>query len=321
MPKGEKMTTSNIQPQNKSQKTIYKNTKNVISGLVFVVCLGFGILMFGFLLTGCATQSSSTNYYYSPSWTRGGSVIFLLGNQLDSAYYENVSTMTAAGSGVSTVFDATGATPYSMTCSPTGEYVAYLNNLNSGLFSKIVIRNIATGAHSGLDKVELSFSPGVVSCDWSNTGTKLVYCTTREVRTVNLDGTGDSLVTAEADLEFVAWKYGGRIAFVHATAEGQALSLIYPDGSGRLNLPVAASVAKPQISATNTNEVYGIASGSYCLVNVAAATPATAEIYANFKGELPRLSPAADKVVYSKTGESSGIYILDLATSAETTVK
>lgn len=142
---------------------------------------------------------------------------------------------------------------------------------------------------------------------------KLVYCTTQEVHTVNFNGTGDVLVTAEANLESVTWRYGGRIAFVHSTAAGKVLSLIYPDKSGRADKAVNASVDKPQISSLDTNEVYGIAGGSYCKVNVNAATPATAEVYANFKGDLPRLSPAADKVVYSKTNENSGIYVLDLS--------
>ena len=221
------------------------------------------------------------------------------------------------------MFDVSDATSYAMSCSPTTEvdHVAYLDDLRSGLYRKIVIRNIAAGQHSGLEKVELVFSPGIKSFDWSNDGTKLVYCTTQEVRTVDIDGGNDALITAEANLEFVAWKYGGNIAFVSSQSAGKVLSLIDPNTKARTDVPVAASVDLPQISPINTNIVYGIAGGSFCSVEATAGSPSTTEVKASFTGDLPRLSPDASMVTYSKSGEESGIYILYTATGTEETVK
>jgi hypothetical protein len=298
---------------------------------LFVIC-GLMIGISG-LLAGCGEKTENTFYYYGPGWTRLNKVAFItglqsvrkdaIGTQLGSTYTEALTTMEADGTGASTLFDVTGNPPYNISSSPTTDYLAYLDGLRGGLFAKIILRNIAAGTHTGLEQTELAFSPGIVSFDWSNDALKIAYCTTTEVRTVNLDGTADSLVVAATSLEAVAWKYGGRIAFVHTTGGNKILSLLYPDGSGRLDLDVAASVNKPQISSANTNEVYGIAGGALCKVDVSAGTPATTEVLAAFAGELPRLSPDATKVVYSKAGETSGIYLIDLtaATKAETKVK
>lgn len=290
--------------------------------LVVVGCL----LLVG-SLTGCGERSESSTYYYSPSFTKAGNIIFIkglqsttkdmIGSQIGSSYTESLMQMSAAGASETLLFDVTGAPPYSMTCSPTGEYVAYGDELRNNLFNKIVIRNISTSMHSGLDRSELVFPDGVVSFDWSNDGLRIVYCTTAEVRTVKVDGSADTLVVAATDLTAVAWKYGTRIAFTH----NLILSLVNSDGSGQVDLSAAASVDKAQISPANTNEVYGISGSSLCSVEVSAGTPATVEVMANFKGDLPRLSADGLKVVYSKTGETTGIYRLDIATKAETKIK
>ncbi|MDD5594461.1 MAG: hypothetical protein PHG97_06965 [Candidatus Margulisbacteria bacterium] len=296
---------------------------------LFLGCLLLLVAVAG--LIGCGIRTENTSYFYSPGWTAGGNIIFIkglqsvskdiIGSQTGSSYTESVTTMTAAGAGETFWFDVTGAPPHAMSCAPTGtEYVAYMDQQDgaTGLFGKVIIRNIAAGTHSGLEKVELSFSPGIKSFDWSSDATRIVYCTTQEVRTIKLDSTGNTLVTAESNLSFVTWKYGARIAFVHGSPS--ILSLIYADGTGRLNLAAAASVTKPQISAGNTNEVLGIAGGSFCSVNV-SGTPATTEVFAGFGGDLPRLNPAADTVTYSKAGESSGIYLLNLSAKTESKLK
>lgn len=289
------------------------------------------------LLAGCGERTETSRYYYSPGWTRDGKIIFItgtqsvrkdiLGSQLGSSYSEYVSTIYSSGTGESqALFDATDATPYAMSCTPTTEadHVAYMDDLrgSTGLFRKIVIKNIASGQHSGLETVELVFSPGIKSFDWSNDGSKLVYCTTQEVRTVEIDGANDALVTPEANLEFVTWKYGDRIAFVSSQEAGKVLSLINEAGTVRIDLTGEAFVDLPQISSANTNEVYGISGGSYCMVDVDAAIPTTSEVKADFTGELPRLSPDATMVTYSKSGEDSGVYIMyNTAAGTEETVK
>jgi hypothetical protein len=291
-----------------------------IGNLVIGVCLGFGIL----LLSGCGERSESTSYYYKPDWTADGKIILVkglqsirkdaIGTQLGSTYTESLVTMTSAGASETFIFDVTDTPPWAPSCSPNRNYLAYMDDKRGDYYGKIVVRNVSTEAYTGMNEVVLLFSTNrIKSFDWSSDGNKIVYCTSQEVRIRDWNdylGATDVRVTAEADLQFVSWKYGDRIAFVHGSPA--VLSLIYLDGT-RSDLSAAASVNLPQISSANTFEVYGIAGGSYCVVDTSAGTPATAEVYANFKGALPRISAAADKVVYDKVGEESGIYILDLS--------
>lgn len=284
-------------------------------------------------LVGCGERIESTRYYYSPSWTRDGNVIYIgglrsvskdiLNSQLSSSYTEYVATMNSSGTEISSsLFSATGAPPYYMSCSPTRDYVAYLDDLRSGSFGKVVIRNITTESYTGMKDMELLFDPKIKSFDWSNDGNTIVYCTTQEVRTRDWNdftGSSDALVTSESNLEFVSWKYGDRIAFVHTSGSNKLLSLISAEGSARVDLAAASSVDKPQISSGNTSEVYGIAAGSYVKVNV--NTGATTEVSSSFSGMTPRLSPDAAKIIYSKSGEETGIYVLVIAAGTETEIK
>ena len=298
--------------------------------IMVVSCL---LLIVG-LLVGCGERTETARYYFSPSWTNDGRIIFIgvtdsvrkdiLGGQLGSSYSQYALTIYPTGTGESSsLFDLSSSTPYAMSCSPGVNYVAFMDDLRSGLFRKIIIRNIALGQHTNLEVAELIFSPGIKSFDWSNDGTRIVYCTTQEVRIRNWNdnlGTTDTLVTAEADLEFVSWQNGGRIACV-SSSEGTFL--INP-GSGARQALVGAGVVvdKPQISATDTNQIYGIMGGSYVRVN--AGSGATTEVVANFKGDLPRLFSDGKQLVYSKRDESSGIYLIsDITASspAETKLK
>ncbi len=280
--------------------------------LFAVCCLFFTI--------ACSSQSTTTFYNYSPSWTRDAKVVFVAGSQTTGqTYQENIKTVYATGTGESSSFkDVSDASAYQMSCSPQRDYVAYMTDLSNSAYRKLVIHNISAESHTGAENVEIIFSPRIKSFDWSANGNQLVYCTTNEVRVRDWNdytGATDTLVTAESSLTFVAWQYGGRIAFVH----NSLLSLIYADGSGRLDLSSALSVDKPQISSANTLEVYGLVGTTYVKVDTSALT--STEVKTSFSGDLPRLSPAADRIVYSKTGTDSGIYILYTATGTEETLK
>jgi WD40-like Beta Propeller Repeat len=289
------------------------------------------LLLFVGLLVSCGLKTETSFYYFRPAWVRDGKVIFIgarqtvdkdtLGSQIGSSYSEYAQTIYPTGTGESTaLFDVTEDPAYAMSCSPTTDYVAYMGDLRSGLYGKITIRNIASGQHSGLELIELTFSPGIKAFDWSNDGTKLVYCTTGEIRTVDVDGSNDILVLAVANLEFVAWQYGGRIAFVTTSGSDKLLSLVYSDGTGRLDLAAASSVDEPQISAANTNEVFGVVSDAYAKVNVNTTTR-TNIVASGFTGSLPRLSPDAATVTYSKVGETTGVYTMTVSNGAESQLK
>jgi hypothetical protein len=300
-----------------------------------VTLLGFGILILGFVLSGCGGTISNNLFYGNSSWTVDGNIICLkvlestskdlFGSQTGQTITDGITVMSAAGTGETTKFDVTSDLPYSMTCAPTTattQYVAYLNGLDAPtqLFGGILVRSLSSGQK--LNTVQLNFTPGIRSCDWSNTGSQLVYCTATEVHIVNLDGTGDTaVVTGLTNAVFVAWKYGTKIAYVHTVGGNTILSLVNANGTGNVNMAANASVEKPQISSANTNLIYGISGSSYCSVDVSAGTPTTTEVVANFKGALPRINATGDKVTYSKTTEDTGIYVLDLGTKVETKIK
>ena len=142
----------------------------------------FFCLFLALTIYACGERQENSKYYYSPAWTRAGNIPFVLGLQtvrkdvigteLGSTYYESVCTTDAAGAGENFLFDVTGAPGSAMSCSPASDYLAYLDDLRDGLYGKIVIRNISPASpHTGLDKVDILFSPGIKSFDWSNTGT------------------------------------------------------------------------------------------------------------------------------------------------------
>ncbi|MBI5400055.1 hypothetical protein HZB07_05550 [Candidatus Saganbacteria bacterium] len=276
--------------------------------LLVVVMLVIGAVMIG----GCGGRTESASYFYAPGWTRGGAIIYI-----SSSFGQYVKTIYPSGTGESSVlFDVTNNIPYAMTCSPTGEYVAFGNDLRNGLFRRIVIRNISTGTRNGLDAIELAFNPGIKVFDWSSDGAKLVYCTSTEVRTINTNGSGDTLVVAATNLEFVSWRFGGRIAFVRTVSSEPNLSLIYPDGSGRIDLAAAVSVDFPQISSANTNEVYGLNGGSLAKITSIDVTAMRTTLLADSNAELPRLSPDAKYLTYNRSTESSGIYVVDVTAAS-----
>ncbi|MCU0641165.1 MAG: hypothetical protein MUC35_03635 [Candidatus Margulisbacteria bacterium] len=297
---------------------------------IAVICLVgiVGFIGLSTMLSGCGERTENSLYYYNPSWLRGGDVVLIkglqsvrkdvIGTQLGSAYTETLITMDATGANEGVILDVTGNPPYGLSAAPAGDYLVYLDGLRNGLFSKAVILNIAAGTHQGLNKIEMVFNPGIKAIDWTNVAGKLVYCTTREIRTITLDGT-DTLVATVADLSFVTWKNGTKLAYVHTVGGVDVLSLT--DGVTTTDLPAAAFVDKPQISAANTAMIYGLSGSSYCSVDTSVGSPATTEVLASCKADLPRLNQAGDKVVYDRAGEQTGIYILDLTTKAETKIK
>lgn len=301
--------------------------KNIKLLMVFML-----LLLTAVVIVGCGASTQSSSYFYAPSWTRGGAIIFTgelsssskdwWGGQTSASFSQYVRTIYPAGTGESSsLFDTTSNPPYAMVCSPVTDYVAYGNDLRSGLYRTIVVRNISTATHTGLEITELAFNPGVKAFDWSNDGTKLVYCTSTEVRTININGSADTLVLADTNLEFVAWQYGGRIAFIRTVSSVPRLSLIYPDGTGRLDLAAAVSVNYPQVSSSNTSEVFGLSDGGLAKVSNIDTSPALTVLKANSNASLPRLSADAKYLTYSKSTESTGIYFFDVTTLAETKVK
>jgi len=296
------------------------------------VGLLLGLMVIGVVAGGCGERTETTRYYYSPSWTKDAEIILIggtqsvdkdiLGGQLGSSYTEYVFTIYPSGTGESAaLFDVTDAPPYAMSCSPNRDYVAYLGELRSGEYGKIFIRSISTEAFTGMKELELTFYPKIKSFDWSDDGNQIVYCTTNEVKVRDwndFNGATEQVVTAEANLEFVSWMYGNRIAFVYTSGGNKRLSLINPASKARTDLSAAVALDAPQISPSDTNTVYGIAGAKYVSVNT--NTEVSLEVASSFTGLLPRISPDGDMITYSKSGEDSGVYIMYTASGTEETV-
>jgi len=310
-------------------KSKIKNQKSKIRSLFSYNIFYFLFFIFYFSITGCGERIESTSYYYGPSWTKDGAIIYIyglqsirkdaIGTQLSATYTETVMTMNAQGSNETTLFPV-DTSPWMLNCSPSRQYVGYLVEKVGDSYYKLVIRSTSLEAGRRMDESVILFSPERVRAfDWSPSGDKIVYCTSSEVRVRNwneYNGVSDQLVTAEADVKFVSWKYGNLIAFTYGSPE--ALSLISEDGLTRKDLPGLA-VSYPQILPADTNIIYGINEGKLCKVTI---SPATSEVVVeNFKGNLPQISPDGKYLVYDKVGEESGIYLLDLTTKAETKIK
>lgn len=303
-----------------------------------IVLGGFLLLVVG-LLISCGARTETSLYAYSPCWTRGGAVLYvgatstvnkdIIGSQVGSSYAEYLKTIYPSGTGESSILADTTASPaYVPTCSPLTDYVAYGTNLRSGLYRNIIIQNISSGTHTGMERTELTFVPGIKAFDWSSDGTKLVYCTSTEIRTVSIYGTNDTLVTAESDLEFVSWKYGNKIAFIRNLATYNDMSFINEDGTGRVTSSFSYAPERPnwpQFSPTNTDVVYYLNPNNlgqnHCIRYY--VTSATAEVVSTsyINAASLRVSPTADLVAYSKTAEATGIYALDVTTAVESKIK
>jgi len=129
--------------------------------VLFAVCF----LFFTILLSACSSQSTTSYYNYSPSWTRDAKVVFIAGAQTTGqTYTENIKTIYSTGTGESSSFkDVSDETAYQMSCSPTRDYVAYMTDLSGSSYRKIIIHNISSEAHTWMEDTEIIFSPRIKS--------------------------------------------------------------------------------------------------------------------------------------------------------------
>lgn len=220
--------------------------------MVFLV-LGLGIVL---LITGMNGGCGETNYesstYYYPNWMPDGRIICykvtskwstaIWGRkELGDTYY--ITAMNSDGSNEQNLFEVSADGVKEITCSPTGELIAYITTPDS---------KIATINYSGTNKTILSGITGVSYLDWSPDATKIVYSANRKLYVVNVDGSNNTQIATSA--EAVAWRVGEKIAFVTYTGTQSALtvSVMNTDGTNIKYLKTFAS--DPQIL-TGTDEV------------------------------------------------------------------
>jgi len=296
-----------------------KTLKTQITILLFIAAL--------FVTAGCSGRYERSDYYERPSWTRNGEIICIRGileknfdtinNLVGESYNEYLSVVTADGTGETVYNQVTDYLAENLTYNPTTEMVAFRTGSSAGVSRYIVMQFLPSASYTGPDQLTLSV-PNVLSFDWDNTGTKLVYCNTDgEIRTINLDGSGDTLVK-DVDAITVNWKYGNRIAFEYLDSGETKLALINSDGTGQMNM-LTSSVTDPQISCVNPNHIYGKRDYGYIRLNVTNyPTIESTTFIASLEAADPQLSPDAAKIVIAKT---DGIYTILLSTGAETKIK
>ena len=276
------------------------------------------------LLAGCGDRSSVSSIYGLPDWTKDGKVACIrgitqerfdsMGTVISKNYTEWLTYMDADGGNAYSDIDITADNASSLTMSSVATYAAYADGVGGGSFNKAVIYYFPSASGSHATRLEIALS-NAVSFDWDNTGTKLVYCNTAgEIRTINIDGTGDALLI-DVDATSVAWKNGNRIAFTYLDSGTSKVALINSDGTNRLNTNISG-VSDLCISRANTFEVFGVKSSTYVKIDTQALTEATR--IASFSGSNPRLALTGDKIVFDKDGS---LYTQDFTGAAAVKIK
>lgn len=276
------------------------------------------------LVSGCGERTSVSNTYTSPDWTKDGQVACLqgitneradaLGGTIAKSTTDWLTYMDATGANAYTDTDVTADLPSGLSMSSVTTLAAYASGVGAGTFNKIIIRYLPSASGSHVSKIELNV-PNAVYFDWDSTGGKIVYCNTSgEIRTINIDGTGDTLVI-DVDATSVAWKNGNRIAFTYLDSGVSRVALINSDGTNRLNTNVS-SVSNLCVSRANTFEVFGVKSSTYVKINT--QTLAETAVIASFSGSNPRLALTGDKIVFDS---NNSLYTQDFTGTAAAKIK
>ncbi|MBI5699016.1 hypothetical protein HZC35_01725 [Candidatus Saganbacteria bacterium] len=286
----------------------------------------YALIFLGLLLfvSGCGERTSVSNTYSTPDWTKDGQVACLqgitneradaLGGTIAKSTTDWLTYMDASGANAFADTDITADLASNLSLSSVATLAAYAGGVGGGTFNKIVIRYLPSASGSHVSKIELNV-PNAVSFDWDSTGGKIVYCNTNgEIRTINIDGTGDTLII-DVDAASVAWKNGDRIAFTYLDSGTSKVSLINSDGTNRLNTNVA-SVANLCVSRANTFEVFGVKSSTYVKINTQSL--AETVVIASLSGSNPRLALTGDKIVFDS---GNSLYTQDFSGAAAVKIK
>ena len=286
---------------------------------MFIVSLG--------LAAGCSGRYERSNYYERSTWTTDGNIVCIRGisqteyNSLNTrvgeSYNEYISVVTNDGTIETAYNNVTEYLAADLTYNPTSEIIAFRTGSSSGISRYIIMQYLPSASYTGPDSITLSV-PNVLSFDWDNTGTKIVYCNTDgEIRLINIDGSGDALIK-DAGAKTVNWKYGNRIAFEYLDSGETKLALINSDGTGQINM-LLNSVTDPQISRVNSNHIYGKRDYGYIKLDVTNyPTIESTTLIASLESSNPRLSPDATMITVCT---DDGLYTILLSDGTETKIK
>jgi len=281
--------------------------------LVFV-CGGAG---------GCGETVFSSSSYYYPNWMPDGRIICskvtstwssaIWGRkELGDTYYITAITINNSNEITSeeNLFEISD-TAKEITCSPTGELIAYIASYP---YDKITVSNYlgtSTSVLSGIENVEY--------LDWSPDATKLVYSNSdRELHVVNRDGTGDTQIATSA--EAVAWRVGEKLVFEDSVYN--KLWVSNSDGSSK-EVVVSSLSSKPQVSTTETIVFRG---SDNQVKSISIVGTGEALLFSGYERTTLKLSFDNTKIVGGDliTGGGSrigGIWVTNISNGSSTQIK
>lgn len=263
--------------------------------VLFVLVFGFGIL--GLMLGGCG-QTSTSILYDSPNWMPDGRIICnklvmtstqqLYGTGVSESHsYITALTINNSNEVIKeeNLFEGEGGNQ--TTCSPTGEFIAYLT--------------VSTGITVSDYKGNKSLVPNTENpsyIDWSPDATKLVYTDyiNHKLYVINKDGTNKQLLTSEANGP-ISWRIGSTIFYSNLYAI---------DSSGNNNKYVFYG-RNPQ--AASTEEI--ICQGTDGIYKVIASNGASTKLFSNYDRYTLKLSFDGQKIVGGALGDP-GIWIINI---------
>ena len=276
------------------------------------------IVIAGLLNGGCGSSSTSV-LYDTPNWMPDGRIVcsklvITTSQQLYGGGVSESKGYIAAfwPSGTDEVNLYEEGNVSEITCSPTGELIAYIHASYGGVRGGIMVSDYFGNKQLVQNTSDIKY------LDWSPDANKLVFSdSSRNLYVINRDGTEKTKIAASA--EAVAWRVGEKIVYEFVENGYVYLGRTNTDGSSKESFG-SMSVYSPQISTTNSNYVYGTASSAYRKLNV-SNVPLTEDILiTSFTMYKPRLSFDNTKIVSGAWGDP-GIWLINIDGTGYTKIR
>ena len=200
---------------------------NKVVGLMLLAGVLFGLAM---VMGGCGATVHESSAYYYPNWMPDGRIVCwkvtsrwseAIWGRKEEGTTAYITAMDPDGKNEVNIFEDSGWGG-EITCSPTGEMIGYI-----AYPDKLTIVNL-----NGTDKrVVPNVAGGAKHFDWSSNAAKIVYTASNKLYVINVDGTGNSLISGEAYGD-VAWRIGRKLfleVFQRSIKMAQQVALLLMD--------------------------------------------------------------------------------------------
>ena len=202
-----------------------------MKGKVSLVLIGLMVLFLATVINGgCGETVYESSSYYYPNWMSDGRIIcYKVTSKWSNALWGRkelgdtsyITAMDVDGNNEVDLFEVTTDGAKEITCSPTGEMIAYITNTASS--SDVVITDYV-GNVVKTPNVKANY------LDWSPDATNITYSYGRNLFVVNVDGSNNTQIATSA--EAVAWRVGEKIAYVkYMGTDYSKIAIINSDGT------------------------------------------------------------------------------------------